>query len=52
MRAFSHPGFECIIPVNSIWTERRTPVCCERVMRYNKFVQQGGTAYGVLVCSV
>jgi hypothetical protein len=28
------------------------PVCCERVMRYNIFVQQGGTAYGALVCSV
>jgi hypothetical protein len=28
------------------------PVCCERVMRYNVFVQQGGTAYGALVCSV
>jgi hypothetical protein len=27
-------------------------VCCERVMRYNIFVQQGGTAYGALVCSV
>lgn len=28
------------------------PVCCERVMRYNMLVQQSGTAYGVLVCSV
>jgi hypothetical protein len=28
------------------------PVCCERVMRYNMFVQQDGTAYGALVCSV
>ena len=28
------------------------PVCCERVMRYNMFVQQNGTAYGALVCSV
>jgi hypothetical protein len=27
-------------------------VCCDRVMRYNMFVQQSGTAYGVLVCSV
>ena len=28
------------------------PVCCERVMRYNMFIQQGGAAYGALVCSV
>ena len=28
------------------------PVCCERVMRYNMFVQQNGTAYGALVCPV
>ena len=28
------------------------PVCCERVMRYNVFAQQGGKAYGALVCSV
>jgi len=28
------------------------PVCCERVMRYNMFMQQDGTAYGALVCSV
>ena len=28
------------------------PVCCQRVMRYNMFVQQGGSAYGALVCSV
>jgi len=28
------------------------PVCCERVMRYNMFVQQGGAGYGVLVCAV
>jgi hypothetical protein len=28
------------------------PLCCERVMRFNMFAEQGGTAYGVLVCSV
>ena len=28
------------------------PLCCERVMRYNMFMPQGGTAYGVLFCSV
>ena len=28
------------------------PVCCERVMRFNMFVQQDGAAYGALVCSV
>jgi hypothetical protein len=28
------------------------PVCCERVMRYNMFVEKGGAAYGALVCSV
>jgi len=28
------------------------PTCCERVMRYNMFVRQGGSTYGVLVCSV
>ena len=28
------------------------PVCCERVMRYNAFLQQGGTGYGVLFCEV
>jgi len=28
------------------------PVCCERVMRYNIFVQQDGAAYGALFCSV
>jgi hypothetical protein len=28
------------------------PVCCERVMRYNMFVQKDGEAYGALVCTV
>jgi hypothetical protein len=28
------------------------PVCCERVMRYNMFVQKDGAAYGSLLCSV
>lgn len=28
------------------------PVCCERVMRYNVFVQKDGTAYGALVCTL
>ena len=28
------------------------PVCCERVMRYNVFMQKNGTAYGSLVCTV
>ena len=28
------------------------PVCCERVMRYNMFLQKNGTGYGSLVCSV
>jgi hypothetical protein len=28
------------------------PVCCERVMRFNMFVQKDGTAYGALVCTV
>jgi hypothetical protein len=28
------------------------PVCCERVMRYNMFVQKGGAAYGSLLCSI
>ena len=27
-------------------------MCCSRVMRYNVFAQQGGAAYGVLVCPV
>ncbi len=26
------------------------PVCCERVMRYNMFLQRDGTGYGSLVC--
>jgi len=28
------------------------PVCCERVMRFNMFVQKNGTVYGSLVCTV
>lgn len=28
------------------------PVCCERVMRFNMFVQTNGTVYGSLVCTV
>ncbi len=28
------------------------PVCCERVMRYNMFLQKDGTGYGSLVCTV
>jgi hypothetical protein len=28
------------------------PVCCERVMRYNMFRQNDGSAYGALVCAV
>ncbi len=28
------------------------PVCCDRVMRYNMFVQRDGAAYGSLVCTV
>jgi hypothetical protein len=28
------------------------PVCCERVMRFNIFVQKTGTPYGSLVCTV
>jgi hypothetical protein len=28
------------------------PVCCERVMRFNMFVQKTGTVYGSLVCTV
>lgn len=28
------------------------PVCCERVMRYNLFLQKDGSAYGALVCTV
>ena len=28
------------------------PVCCERVMRFNIFMQKTGTAYGSLVCTV
>ena len=28
------------------------PVCCERVMRFNIFMQKSGTPYGSLVCTV
>ena len=28
------------------------PVCCERIMRYNLFVQKDGTAYGSMVCTI
>jgi hypothetical protein len=28
------------------------PICCERVMRFNIFIQKNGTAYGSLVCTV
>ena len=28
------------------------PVCCERVMRFNVFMQKNGTACGSLVCAV
>ena len=35
-------------PIPNLWV----PICCERVMRYNMFVQPSGTAYGALVCSV
>lgn len=28
------------------------PVCCERVMRYNAFMQKGSTGYGILFCEV
>jgi hypothetical protein len=28
------------------------PVCCERVMRFNVFIQKDSSAYGALVCSV
>ena len=28
------------------------PICCERVMRFNIFVQKSGTPYGSLVCTV
>lgn len=27
------------------------PVCCERVMRFNIFMQKNGTPYGSLVCT-
>ena len=35
-------------PTPNLWV----PVCCERVMRYNVFSQQGGAGYGVLFCEV
>jgi hypothetical protein len=28
------------------------PVCCERVMRFNMFLQKDSSAYGALVCTV
>ena len=28
------------------------PVCCERVMRFNIFMQKSGTPYGSMVCTV
>jgi len=28
------------------------PVCCGRVMRFNRFLKQDGEAYGSLVCTV
>ncbi|HMD40642.1 MAG TPA: hypothetical protein VKH15_15260 [Candidatus Acidoferrum sp.] len=34
--------------VANVWV----PVCCERVMRYNVFLQKDGTAYGSMVCTV
>jgi hypothetical protein len=36
------------VQIPNIWI----PVCCERVMRYNMFLQKNGTAYGSLVCAV
>ena len=33
---------------SNIWI----PVCCERVMRFNVFIQKDSSAYGALVCSV
>jgi hypothetical protein len=35
-------------PTSNVWV----PVCCDRVMRYNMFVQKDGTAYGALMCPV
>ena len=28
------------------------PVCCGRVMRFNRFLKQDGEAYGSMVCTV
>jgi hypothetical protein len=28
------------------------PVCCGRVMRFNRFLRQDGAAYGSLVCAI
>ena len=36
------------ITTTNLWI----PVCCERVMRFNVFIQKKGTAYGSLVCTV
>ena len=53
--------FQCIILESQIcgWALDSTktanlwiPVCCERVMRFNIFVQKSGTPYGSLVCTV
>ena len=35
-------------PTPNLWI----PVCCDRVMRYNLFLQKDGSAYGALVCAV
>ena len=32
----------------SVWV----PVCCGRVMRFNRFLRQDGAGYGALVCAV
>lgn len=41
------------VPLSSAQTANLwIPVCCERIMRYNMFVQRDGTAYGALVCPV
>jgi hypothetical protein len=28
------------------------PVCCNRVMRFNRFLKQDGEAYGSMVCTI
>lgn len=28
------------------------PVCCNRVMRFNRFMKQDGEAYGSMVCTI